>query len=133
MTFCPECGTQLKDAPSPTAPSAEPSPKQESPAETVQQPKSVVPTKVHVHQRGEYGFIRYLVGGLILITVGVSAILELTNPVLSSGEYLAITLLVIGLILILGSVYHALSGRKRVTPRILKTPTEKKPAPPAAP
>jgi divalent metal cation (Fe/Co/Zn/Cd) transporter len=73
--------------------------------------------------------MRYLIGGLILITVGVSAILELTNSSLSSGEYLAITLLVIGLILILGSVYHALSGRKRVNSRILKAPTEKKPAP----
>jgi hypothetical protein len=77
----------------------------------------------------EHGFIRYLVSGLILITVGVSAILELTNPAIAAGTLLAVMLLTIGLIVILGSVYYALSGRKRGHIQ-LEEPTEKKPVQP---
>jgi divalent metal cation (Fe/Co/Zn/Cd) transporter len=83
------------------------------------------------YERTDFSFIRYLVGGLILVTVGVSAILELTNPAISSGNYLAIMLLAVGLILICGAVYYAFAGRKRVHSSVLEERTEKKPSQPA--
>jgi hypothetical protein len=82
---------------------------------------------VKEHERAEYSFIKYLVGGLILITVGISAILELTSPALASGEYLAIMLLLVGLILICGAVYYALAGRKRVHSSLMEGRPKKKP------
>jgi divalent metal cation (Fe/Co/Zn/Cd) transporter len=87
----------------------------------------VASPKVKEHERAEYSFIKYLVGGLILITVGISAILELTNPALASGEYLALMLLLVGLILICGAVYYALAGRKRVHSTLIEERTQKKP------
>lgn len=131
MSFCPNCGTQLKDTAPSMAPSPEPSLKQEKAEENEKQQKPKGPPKGKRQEKAEYGFIRYLVSGLILITVGVSVILELTNPALAPGEYLAIMLLAVGLILILGAVYYALSGRKRVSSSLSDEPTEKKPAQPA--
>ncbi len=49
---------------------------------------------------------------MVLVTVGVSAELDLTDPAIVIGTLLAVMLLTIGLIVILGSVYYALSGRK---------------------
>jgi uncharacterized membrane protein len=77
----------------------------------------------------ELGFIRYLVSGLILVTVGVSAIIELTNPSIAVGTLLAVMVLAIGLIVILGSVYYAFSGRKRAHIQLVASP-EKKPSQP---
>jgi uncharacterized membrane protein YdbT with pleckstrin-like domain len=131
MTFCPNCGTQLKgDTPS-TATAPEPSQKQEKAEETLTQQKPAGSDKGKRQEKAEHGFIRYLVSGLILITVGVSAILELTNPAIASGTLLAIVLLTIGLIVILGSVYYALSGRKHDSSVPIDEPS-KKPAQPAA-
>jgi len=130
MTFCPDCGTQLKEAAPTQAPSAESSPKHENPASNAQQQPAASP-KVMRYERTDFSFIRYLVGGLILVTVGVSAILELTNPAISSGNYLAIMLLAVGLILICGAVYYAFAGRKRVHSSVLEERTEKKPSQPA--
>jgi len=127
MTFCPECGTQLKEAAPTQSTSSEPSSKQDNPTTNVEPPKPLTSPKVKEHERAEYSFIKYLVGGLILITVGISAILELTNPALASGEYLALMLLVVGLILIFGAVYYALSGRKSTHLSPLEEKTEKKP------
>ncbi len=127
MTFCPDCGTQLKGTPATVAPSPEASPKPSTAEVTQQKPAA---STGHRQQKPEHGFIKYLVGGLILITVGVTMILELENPALATGQTLAIMLLTIGLIVILGSVYYAISGR-RGSHVHLEDPTEKKPTQPA--
>lgn len=129
MAFCPNCGAALKDsAPSPAS-APELVPKQEQVKENNQLVTPQVPLQVRMQQKPRYSFIIYLVAGLILVTVGVSAILELTNPSLASGTYLAMMLLAIGLIVIFGGVYYALSGRKHVTSSMLQEPV-KKPAQP---
>ena len=127
MTFCPVCGTQLKDAAANANSSPESSLKPASPEACAQPQKSLASPMVKEHERAEYSFIKYLVGGLILITVGISAILELTSPALASGEYLAIMLLLVGLILICGAVFYALAGRKRVHSSLVEEGPQKKP------
>jgi uncharacterized membrane protein len=60
----------------------------------------------------EYGFMYYLVAGLVLVTLGVFAILELTDPALTPSQYLIVMLLTIGIIVIAAAIYVALSERK---------------------
>jgi len=128
-TFCPECGTQLKDAPPNAAPTPESTQKEQT-AQVNPQPQTATATSVTMkQQKPELGFIRYLVSGLILVTVGVSAIIELTNPAIVVGTLLAVMVLAIGLIVILGSVYYAFSGRKRAHIQLVASP-EKKPSQP---
>lgn len=101
MRFCSNCGFQLKDGPSQTA-AAAPSCGQETPQ--TQKPQ------VHDHSsKVEHGFISFLAGGLILVTIGISAILELTNDALTATQYLVVMLTVIGLIVIFSAFYVALS------------------------
>ena len=125
MTFCSECGTQLKGEIPNASTSPEPSQKQQTAQENPQTQSSTTAPLIKMQQKPDHGFVRYLVSGLILITVGVSAILELTNPDIAVGTLLAFMLLTIGLIVILGSVYYALSGRKRGHVQLAE-PTEKK-------
>lgn len=99
MTFCPICGASLKDTPTPNqAPTAPP----------VQNEKSEKPEK---HEISEHGFVGYLMGGLILITIAVFALFDLTSPK-NSGQDLAAMLLIIGVIIIVGGVYMAITSRK---------------------
>jgi predicted lipid-binding transport protein (Tim44 family) len=96
MAFCPSCGTSLKGPrPSPPAPPQTPQPNQH-------QEKT---------DKNQHGFIGYLIGGLILITLGVFAILELNGSV-SSGQGLAIMLFIIGVIVIVGAIYVALTSHR---------------------
>jgi len=124
MTFCPNCGTQLKGELQSQAPSANPSEGQQKAEEK------------HEHQekagKGEHDFVYFLASGLILITIAVFAISELTNPALMSGQYLAIMLVIIGLIIVLSAVYAAFSGRKRLPSKPLNEPKEKQPVTPTA-
>ncbi len=128
-TFCPECGTQLKDAPQSAAPTPESTQNEQTAQENPQQQTPTGAPVIMKQQKPEAGFIRYLVSGLILITVGVSAIIELTNPSIAVGTLLAVMVLAIGLIVILGSVYYAFSGRKRAHIQSVASP-EKKPSQP---
>jgi uncharacterized membrane protein YvbJ len=125
MTFCSNCGTELKDATPSQAPTVEPKQEQEK-AEKKQEP----PEKTGKQEKPEHDFVYFLAGGLILITIGVFAILELTNPTLMSGQYLAIMLVIIGLIVVLAAVYTAFSGRKSFSSKIVNEPDEKKPITP---
>jgi len=140
MTFCPNCGTQLKTvsqlASDPVAsPNAAPvpNPTPQPKAETnVPSKKPELPPYLKPQGRADRGFIKYLAAGLILVTVGASMILELTNPQLASGEYLALTLFIIGLIVILSAVYAAFSGRHHARHVKPQKPADKPPAQPTA-
>jgi uncharacterized membrane protein YvbJ len=116
MTFCPNCGTQLKGAapsqPAPTQPSQTQEKAQKNERQETQEKRDRAE-----REKAEHGFMRYLVAGLVLITIAVFAILELTNPALTSGQYLTLMLLVIGLIIILAAVYTVFAGRKNPTPK----------------
>jgi len=130
MTFCLNCGTQLKGATSSQAPATEPNVGQKKIEENAQQEKREQPERAGKQGKAEHDFVYFLAGGLILITIGVFAILELTNPALMSGQYLAIMLVIIGLIVVLAAVYSAFSGRKSLSSKILKEPDEKQPMTP---
>jgi predicted lipid-binding transport protein (Tim44 family) len=99
MVFCPQCGTSLKGA---------------APSQTPPTPLSQRNEKNAKHEKTEHGFIGYLMGGLILITIGVFAILDLTYSSLTSGQDVAIMLFIIGIIIIIGAVYVALTSRRHV-------------------
>ena len=98
MAFCPKCGTALKDTtPSQAAPESEEQEKQEKPENPADSRNS--------RKKNQYGFVNYLIGGLILIIVAVFAILYLTSRFLASGQDIAIMLIIIGIIIIIGAIY----------------------------
>jgi len=109
MTFCPVCGAPLKDTASTQQPVEQPANPNPQPQEqATQSAKTEVPLNV---KPVNIGFLKYLAAGLILITIGASAILELTNPRIASGEFFAMILLTIGLIVILSGVYYLFAWR----------------------
>jgi uncharacterized membrane protein YvbJ len=125
MTFCSNCGTQLKGAAPSQAPPTEPNKGQEKAEERHEHPE-----KTGKKEKAEHDFVYFLAGGLILITIGVFAMFELTNPTLMSGQYLAIMLVIIGLIVVLAGVYAAFSGRKSFSSKLVNEPDEKQPITP---
>ncbi len=115
MVFCPRCGASLKGTAAPgQVPPTQPyrNEKAEKNERREKQEKREQPEKGEKQEKSEYGFIGYLIGGLILITIGVFALLDLTNP-LNSSQDLAAMLLVIGVIIIIGAIYIAMTARKR--------------------
>jgi len=129
-TFCLNCGTQLKGAAPSQAPPAESNEGKEKAEDKVQQEKQNYPEKAGKQEKPEHDFVYFLAGGLILITIGVFAMSELTNPALMSGQYIAIMLVIIGLIVVLAAVYAAFSGRKSFSSKIVSKPDEKQPITP---
>ena len=110
VAFCPRCGTSLKGAASP-----EPEPPKEhfNVYEQPQNREPPVPEKAEKKEKTEHGFIGYLMGGLILLTIGVFGLLDLTNPANSSQD-LAAMLLIIGIIIVVGAIYMALTTWKHI-------------------
>jgi uncharacterized membrane protein YvbJ len=124
MTFCPNCGIQLKGVAASQAP-IEPNKEQEKAEE-----KHEHPERTGKKEKVEHDYVYFLASGLILITIGVFAAFELTNPALMSGQYLAIMLVIIGLIVVLAAVYAAFSGRKSFSSKPVNQPDEKQPIKP---
>jgi uncharacterized membrane protein YcjF (UPF0283 family) len=125
MTFCPNCGIQLKSAAASQATPTEPNKEQEKAEE-----KHEHPERTGKKEKVEHDYVYFLASGLILITIGVFAAFELTNPALMSGQYLAIMLVIIGLIVVLAAVYAAFSGRKSFSSKPVNQPDEKQPIKP---
>ena len=98
MAFCPKCGVALKcPASSPAVPQSEEPEKLEKKLEK--------PANVEIQDKNKFGFLNYLIGGLVLIVVGVFAILDLTSRISASGQDIAILLIIIGIIIITGAIY----------------------------
>ena len=108
MVFCPRCGASLKGAPSTQAPPTQPYPRDEKREKNEKEEKNENREK---QEKGERGFVGYLIGGLILITFGLFSIIQISNPSLGSGQNWALMLLVIGIIIIIGAIYVALTAR----------------------
>ena len=119
MVFCPRCGASLKDtSPGQPAPPSQPYPrpneKSEKNEKNEKQEKNNRQEKGQNQEKGETGFIGYLIGGLILITLGLFSILQISNYFEeNSGQSWAIMLLIIGVIIIIGAIYVAMTARKR--------------------
>jgi uncharacterized membrane protein YvbJ len=108
MAFCPNCGIMLKGPPSDQTASSQPNTQEKDEKKENNQ----LPEKGEKQEKTENSFIGYLIGGLVLITIGVFALLELSGSFGSSGQGLAIMLLIIGVIVIIGAIYIALTSRK---------------------
>ena len=119
MVFCPRCGASLKDtSPGQPAPPSQPYPRRNEKSEknekNEKQEKNNRQEKGQNQEKGETGFIGYLIGGLILITLGLFSILQISNYFeAKSGQSWAIMLLIIGVIIIIGAIYVAMTARKR--------------------
>ena len=113
MAFCPHCGASLKGtAPSQAAPAPVYRRRDEKSEKNEKQEKNQQPEKGEKQEKGEHGFAGFLIGGLILITIGLFTLLNLTNPNWASGESWAVMLLVIGIIIIVAAIYLATVARK---------------------
>ncbi len=118
MTFCPRCGASLKvdsGARATTPPyspqyrqKGEKAEKQEKDEKNEKNEKNE-PEK---QEKGSYGFVGWLIGGLILITIGVFSILSI-NFNFDVRQGWAFFLLIIGIIVIVGAIYIATQARKR--------------------
>ncbi len=119
MAFCPRCGASLKavSAGQPAPPPAQPyygrNEKSEKNEKQEKQEKNEHPQRTEKQEKGESGFIGYLIGGLILITLGLFAVLQLSNYFTDPGQSWAIMLLIIGIIIIVGAIYVAMVARRR--------------------
>lgn len=113
MAFCPHCGTPLKAASPGPAPSSPPYPPRNEKAEkNEKQEKHEKDQQGEKNEKAERGFVGYLIGGLILITFGLFAILNLTGY-FTTGDSWAVMLLIIGVIIIVGAIYVATTARRR--------------------
>jgi len=111
MKFCTKCGNPLKQTTDPTQTQTPPStqePNQQT-KEKTEETKTQHTTNPK-HGKGERGAISYLIGGLILITLGAFAVMQISNPnATNTGQNWAIMLLLIGVIIITGAIYIALT------------------------
>ena len=116
MAFCPHCGAAIGTAsvgqPAPIPPYR----RNEKSEKNEKREKNEHPEKGEKSEKGEQGFIGLLIGGLILITLGAFALLELYNPGTWSSVHWAVMLVIIGIIIIVGAVYVATTARKRTPP-----------------
>ena len=116
MSFCPNCGVSLKSA---TVSRAAPTQsygtdeKDEKNLSHGDQDENKNPEEVERQEKGEHGFVVFLMGGLILITIGIFSIMDLTSYYFTSSQDLAIMLFIIGIIIISGAVYVVLIAWKR--------------------
>lgn len=123
MVFCPRCGASLKPVPpGQTPPAPQPSygkgEKSEKNEKQEKQEKNQQPERGEKQEKAETGFIGYLIGGLILITLGFFAVLQISGYFTTdSAQIWSIMLLVIGIIIIVGAIYVVLVARKR-SPRV---------------
>jgi uncharacterized membrane protein YedE/YeeE len=104
MDFCPNCGTTLKGT---TA--------SQEVTESNEQDKTMkqeILADAEIREKNQYGFVRYLIAGLILCIVGISAILDLTGHISASGQDVAFMLIIIGIIIIIGAIYVTTPVRK---------------------
>jgi len=106
MTFCPKCGASLRTA----EPQAE--------ARTVtyrrheKEEKQEKGEKHEKHEKHQYPFIGWLIGGLILIFIGLASYLQITQ-IVDSRMLWAVFFVLIGLLIIIGGVYFAMTAAKR--------------------
>jgi len=113
MTFCPRCGAPLKaEAPVQAVRRDEKAEKEEKGEKQEKQE----PEKGEKYEKGEFNFIGWLIGGLILLAIGAMAFLNVYYNFVNLAVGWALFLLVIGIIIIVVAIYFATTVRKR-TPK----------------
>ena len=111
MAFCPKCGAALKAAQTATEPVQRTVVirRNEKDEKDEKQEKG---EKAEKHEKRVYGFMGPLIGGLVLILIGLTAYLELTN-MFDRRMLGAMIFIVIGAVIIIGAIYGASLARKR--------------------
>src|SRR3972149_8783788 len=114
MAFCPRCGAPLKmEAPPQPAPA--PAPQRGEKAEKGEKREKQEkhePEKGEKHEMNQFGFVGLVIGGLVLIILGFFAYLRVAR-IVTDGMSSALTLLIIGLIVIVVGIYVASMARRR--------------------
>ena len=107
MVFCPQCGAPLKAAPAPQR--AEKAEKQEKGEKGEKREKT---EKTEKHEKREFGVIGPLIGGLILVFIGLMSYLQVAG-LLRTEVASALFFIIIGIIIVIGSIYAALMASRR--------------------
>ena len=114
MAFCPRCGAPLKME-APPQPTPIPAPQRAEKGEKGEKREKQEkhePEKGEKREMNQFGFIGLVIGGLVLIILGFFAYLRVAN-IMTDGMGSALTLLIIGLIVIVVGIYVASMARKR--------------------
>jgi len=109
MAFCPRCGASLRGVP---PPAAAPTYGRSEKAEKNEKNEKDHRESREKQEKGERGFLGYLIGGLILISLGLFSVLQLSGALPDTGQNWAVMLLIIGIIIIIGAVYVALTAKR---------------------
>src|SRR3972149_1888049 len=122
MAFCPRCGASLKmETPYQAAPTPSPPPvppmKQEKAEkgeknEKREKQEKQQPEKGEKHENSQFGFLGFLIGGLILILIGVVAYINATTSWLNGPLAGSVILLLIVFVIIIVGVYVASNARR---------------------
>ncbi len=124
MSFCPNCGTSLKVVPPPAAaPAPTPAPppqpmreeKQEKREKGEKREKEEKGEKGEKHEKRAYGPIGPLIGGVILIMIGLLFYVTtyLNVPTEMAWAYFFV---IIGTVVILATIYAAMTAARRHPP-----------------
>lgn len=114
MAFCPRCGAPLKME-APPQPAPVPAPQRVEKAEKGEKGEKQEkhePEKGEKREMNQFGFVGLVIGGLVLIILGFFAYLRVAN-IVTDGMSSALTLLIIGLIVIVVGIYVASMARRR--------------------
>ncbi|HLC01389.1 MAG TPA: zinc ribbon domain-containing protein [Candidatus Bathyarchaeia archaeon] len=121
MAFCPRCGASLKmetayqAAPTPSPPPAPPMRQEKAEkGEKNEKQEKQQPEKGEKHDTSQFGFLGFLVGGLILILIGAVAYINATTSWLRGGLASSVILLLIGVVIIIVGVYVATMARRHM-------------------
>jgi len=107
MVYCPKCGTEVEENMI-FCPRCGAALKAEAPVRAVRRDE-----KAEKHEKGEFTFVSWLIGGLILIFFGALAFLNIQYQFINTAMGWALFLLVIGVIIIVAALYFVLVARKR--------------------
>jgi cation transport ATPase len=119
MTFCPKCGATLKIAQGSAYVSTARMRRRDEKAEKDEKSEKSEKNEKHEHnekhEKRGYSFLGPLIGGLILLFIGLTAFLEITN---AAGKLMvAFFFVFVGVLILVGVIYGAvMAGRRHPRP-----------------
>jgi len=109
MTFCPKCGSPLRAAPSAEA---KPSPPPARGEKGEKHEKEEKGEKKEKPEKGGFWLAGLIIGGILLITIGFIEFLNVSGFIRREFAS-AITIVIIGAVIILGAIYaFVVAGRR---------------------
>ena len=113
MAFCPNCGASLRMETGTTPPYPPPTYRRDEKNE--KQEKNQRNEKGEKQEKGEHSFVGWLIGGIIVISIGLFAFANAFGYITSAIQNAAI-LVVIGVVLILVAIWRSMSARRHFPP-----------------